>query len=599
MRDLSFTFAGLRAAYAGGVSPVAVIEEVYRRLDAANDPGIFLHVVPKKQALAEAAALGVLDPGASGRPLWGIPFAVKDNIDLGGAPTTAACPAFAYEAEGDAFVVGELRRAGAIAIGKTNLDQFATGLVGVRTPYPVPRNAIDPAIVPGGSSSGSAVAVARGIVAFALGTDTAGSGRVPAALNNIVGLKPSLGALSTSGVVPACRTLDTVSIFALSVEDAYEAFRVASVFDPADAYARDLPRRALGAAPSGFRVGVPTAATREFRGDAAQAASYAAALDEISALGGEIVELDFSVFYEVAALLYEGAWVAERHAVVEQLMREDPAAMLEVTRGIIGKALDLTATDAFRGFYRLRALKRVADGLIDAVDLLCVPTMPTFFSLADLAADPVGPNSMSGTYTNFVNLLDLCGLAVPVATRGDGRPGGVTLLARAGRDAALAALGSALHARAGVTLGATGWALPPARVVAAEEPGSDEIAVAVVGAHMSGLPLNGELTRLGGRFLRAAATAPAYRLHRLAGGPPARPGLTRSDDGASIALEVWALPRGAFGDFVTGIPAPLCIGTVALDDGTSVKGFLCEPAGLDGAEDITALGGWRAFLAGA
>ena len=381
-------------------------------------------------ALAEAAALGAYDPAV---PLWGIPFAIKDNIDLGGAPTTAACPAFAYAAAEDAFVVAALRRAGAVPVGKTNLDQFATGLVGVRTPYPVPRNAIDPAIVPGGSSSGSAVAVARGLVSFALGTDTAGSGRVPAALNNIVGLKPSLGALSTTGVVPACRTLDTVSVFALSVEDAHVVFRVAAVFDPADPYARDIACPPISALPPAFRVGVPTPATREFCGDAAQARAYEAALVEVAALGGAIVELDFSVFYEVASMLYQGAWVAERYAVVETLMREAPEAMLDVTRKIIGRAEGLSAADVFRGFYRLQALKRRAAALIDAVDLICVPTMPTFYSLADLAADPNGPNALSGTYTNFVNLLDLCGLAVPVAARADGRPGGVTLLARAGR----------------------------------------------------------------------------------------------------------------------------------------------------------------------
>ncbi len=593
MKDLSFTLSSLRAAYAAGARPTDVIAEAYRRLEAAEDPGIFLHLVPREQALAEASALGAFDPDKG--PLWGIPFAIKDNIDLGGAPTTAACPDFAYVAAEDAFVVGLLRKAGAIALGKTNLDQFATGLVGVRTPYPVPRNAIDPLIVPGGSSSGSAVVVARGIVSFALGTDTAGSGRVPAALNNIVGLKPSLGMLSTRGVVPACRTLDTVSVFALSVEDAGTVCRLAAVFDPADAYARDIAAPRPGPLPARFRVGVPSRETRLFYGDAFQAASFEAALGEIEALGGEIVEVDFGIFYQVAAMLYEGAWVAERHAVVETLMREKPEALLDVTRGIIAKAEGLSATDAFRGFYRLRELKRAADAIIDLVDLFCVPTMPTFCSLADLEADPVGPNSRSGTYTNFVNLLDLCGLAVPVAARQDGRPGGVTLLARAGRDAALAALGSALHARSGVTLGATGWTLPEAEAWEAEA-GPGEIAVAVVGAHMSGLPLNGELTDLGGRLLRESRTSAGYRLYRLAGGPPTRPGLVRSDQGAKIALEVWALPRSAFGDFIARVPSPLCIGTVVLEDGAKVHGFLCETAGLEGAEDITGTGGWRAYL---
>lgn len=595
MHEQSFTIADLHAAYRGGLDPRAVIVEAYRRIEAAGDPGIFLHLVPQEAALAEVTALGAFDPVA--KPLWGIPYAIKDNIDLRGAPTTAACPAFAYEPDEDAFVVAELRRAGAIAVGKTNLDQFATGLVGVRTPYPVPRNALDPLIVPGGSSSGSAVAVARGLVSFALGTDTAGSGRVPAALNNIVGLKPSLGLLSATGMVPACRTLDTISIFALCTEDAHAVLRVASVFDPADAYARDLPVPEIPRVPPTFRVGVPTPATREFCGDTAQAASYDAALAGLAALGGEIVEIDFTPFYAVAALLYQGAWVAERLAGIETLMRDQPEAILAVTRRIIGAAEGLSAADAFRGFYELQALKRTTGALIGSVDLVCVPTMPTFFSLADLAADPITPNSLSGTYTNFVNLLDLCGLAVPTAPRGDGRPGGVTLLAKAGRDAALAALGSALHARAGVTLGATGWPLPAAPI-AASEAGPDEIAVAVVGAHMSGLPLNRELIALGGRFLRKASTAPLYRLYALAGGPPPRPGLVRDAGGAAIALEIWAMPADAFGRFVDLVPRPLSIGTLMLADGREVKGFLCEQAGLDGARDITRYGGWRAFLAG-
>lgn len=594
MHAQSFTIADLHAAYAAGLDPADVIAEAYRRIEAAGDPGIFLHLVPLEAALAALAALPPFDPVAM--PLWGIPYAIKDNIDLAGAPTTAACPAFAYDAAEDAFVVALLRKAGAIAVGKTNLDQFATGLVGVRTPYPVPKNALDPAIVPGGSSSGSAVAVARGLVSFALGTDTAGSGRVPAALNNIVGLKPSLGLLSARGMVPACRTLDTISIFALSTEDAQSVLQVAARFDPDDAYSRALPVPAIPRRPPAFRVGVPTPGTRVFCGDAAQEASYAAALAELAALGGTLVEIDFAPFYEVAALLYQGAWVAERLTGIEALLREQPEAILDVTRGIIGAAERLSAADAFRGLYRLQALKRVTGALIGSVDLLCVPTMPTFFTLADLAADPIGPNSLSGTYTNFVNLLDLCGLAVPVAARRDGRPGGVTLLAQAGRDAALAAIGSALHARAGVMLGATDWPLP-ASPVASSEPGPDEIAVAVVGAHMAGLPLNRELTDLGGRFLRAAQTAPVYKLYSLAGGPPQRPGLVRDPAGAAIALELWALPLDAFGRLVDRVPRPLAIGTVMLADGREAKGFLCEPAGLEGAHDITQFGGWRAYLA--
>ena len=593
---LSFDIAALHAAYAAGLSPSGVIAESYRRIGAAADPAIFITQRSAPDALAEARALPPFDPVAF--PLWGIPFAVKDNIDVGGLPTTAACPAYAYVPDRDAFVVARLRAAGAIPVGKTNLDQFATGLVGVRSPYGVPRNAIDPAIVPGGSSSGSAVAVARGIVSFALGTDTAGSGRVPAALNNIVGLKPSLGALSASGVVPACRTLDTISVFALTVPDAWAAFRAACAFDAADAYSRSLPAPPLAAPPPVVTVGVPDAESRAFFGDTAQAESFEAALARLGTLGARIVPIDFAPFFDVARMLYEGAWVAERMTVVEDLMRRDPGALHPVTAKIIGAADSLSAADAFRGIYRLAELRRRAEALMAGADLLCVPSIPTFYGLADLEADPVGPNSRLGTYTNFVNLMDLCGIAVPTGPRRDGRPGSVTLLARAGQDAAAAALGLVLHAEAAPRLGATGHALPPApRPLPAAGPG--ETAVALVGAHMSGLPLNGRITALGGRFLQEARTAPEYRLHALAGGPPARPGLLRvSEGGASIAVELWAMTAPALGALLAEIPSPLGLGCVRLEDGRTVTGFLVEAAGLGGATDITAHGGWRAYRSG-
>jgi len=590
----SFDIASLHRAYAAGADPATVLQESLRRIDATNDPGIFLHIAEPELLSAAARALGPFDPQRY--PLWGVPFAVKDNIDVAGMPTTAACPAFAYEADGDAFCVARLRAAGAIPVGKTNLDQFATGLVGLRTPYPAPRNAADASLVPGGSSSGSAVAVARGIVGFALGTDTAGSGRVPAALNNIVGLKPTLGAVSTSGVVPACRTLDTVSLFALTVDDAHTAFRAAAGFDPADAYARRVAAPAPAALPPVLRVGVPSAATREFFGDAQQADAFEAALGTLEALGGEIVELDFTTFYEIARMLYDGAWVAERYAAVEPLLRAQPDALHPVTREIIARAERFSAADAFRGFYRLQALRRQAEELIDGIDMLCVPTVPTLYRVDEVLASPVELNSRLGTYTNFVNLLDLCGIALPTTPRADGWPGSATLLARAGQDDRLVALAAALHRRSGVGLGATAQPVPSP---SEQAPGlcSHEVALAVVGAHMSGLPLNGELTRHGGRFLRAGRTAPCYRLYALAGGPPYRPGLVRSSSGAAIALELWALPRESLGALLQGIPAPLGLGSVRLEDDSEVTGFLCETAGLDGAEDITGHGGWRRYLA--
>ena len=588
IEDLPFTLDTLRQAYAQGTRPEDVIAEAFRRLDAAADPGIFIHEA-REQALAEASALGEPD----GRPLWGVPFAVKDNIDVAGMPTTAACPDFAYAAETDAFVVAKLKEAGAICLGKTNLDQFATGLVGVRTPYPVPRNALDPDIVPGGSSSGSAVAVARGIATFALGTDTAGSGRVPAALNGIVGLKPTLGALSATGMVPACRTLDTISIFAMTVADVWEVFDTAAGFDPNDAYSRKLPKPRFASPPPALRIGVPDPATLETFGDTVQADHFHSTLEKLRATGATLVEMDFEPFYAVASMLYEGAWVAERVAAVGPRLTKAPDTLHPTTRAILEPGLKLTAVDAFQGTYRLKALARACEEQLAKIDVLCVPTIPTFVTMAEIAADPVGPNSRLGTYTNFVNLLDMCGIAVRAGARADGRPGSVTFLAAAGRDGLCAALAASVEAG---RLGATDWSRPPAPLFMADV-GPDEIALAVCGAHMSGLPLNRELTSRGARFLRACRTAPVYGLHALAGGPPARPGLVRrSGGGDAIELEVWALPKERFGDFIAGVPAPLCIGTVALGDGTLVKGFLCESQGLSGSTDITGFGGWRAYL---
>lgn len=572
------TLTDLQSAYASGASVVDVLQDVFARIDQINDPGIFLHLASLAELESHITALGQYDPA---RPLWGVPFVVKDNIDVAGMPTTAACPAWSYRPDRDAFAIARLRAAGAIPIGKTNLDQFATGLVGTRTPWPVPRNALDAEIVPGGSSSGSAVAVGHGVVPFALGTDTAGSGRVPAALNGIVGLKPSLGMISASGVVPACRTLDTISIFARNVPDAYAVLQVIAEHDAADPYARDIPARALHPAPPVIRVGVPDHATRKFFGDSVQAAAFERDLDALRQRGAQIVELDFSPFYDVANMLYDGAWVAERHSVIESLLSKAPDAVHPVTRAVIGKAEGLSATDAFRGIYRLAELRRICAPMIASVDMLAVPTIPTFYTCKDLETDPIAPNSNLGTYTNFVNLLDLCALAVPTAPRTDGRPGSLTLIAPKGMDSNLAAEALALD----------GQSISPSPL------SDNEIALAVCGAHMSGLPLNHQLTSLGGRFLTATTTAPCYSFHALAGGPPARPGLVRVETGgASIALEVWSLPKAALGHLMCQIPAPLGLGSIELADGARVTGFLCEAAGTVGALDITAAGGWRHYL---
>ncbi len=596
MNDMSLDLASLRQAYAGGVSPQDIVRLVYRRIAAAVDPGIFISLVDEALALARARALGAYDPQ---KPLWGMPFAIKDNIDFADLPTTAGCPQFAYTPGEDAFCVARLLAAGAILIGKTNLDQFATGLVGVRSPYPIPRNAFDASIVPGGSSSGSAVAVARGFVTFALGTDTAGSGRVPAGLNNLVGLKPTLGAVSTRGVVPACRTLDCVSVFALTVSDAYAAFQEMAAFDAKDGFSRAIATTPMSAAQPRIRIGVPDARSLTFGGDDMARGAFDVARQDAIVCGADIIEIDMQPFYEVARLLYEGPWVAERYQGVRAFIESSPDAFHPVTRAIIEGAERFSAADTFGALYRLADLKRSAASIWKDLDAIMTPTYPRPRTIADLKADPIGPNSELGTYTNFVNLMDLCALAIPTRFRADGFPNSVTLIAPAGRDGQIAAFGAALHARAGLTLGATGCTAPTQSALASSaQPG--EIEVAVVGAHLSGMALNGELTSRGAHFLRACETEPRYKLFALPGGPPRRPGLLRvASGGAAIATEVWAVPEATFGSFVAGVPAPLGIGTTFLADGTRPKGFIVESIATTDAEDISDWGGWRAYCAGA
>lgn len=594
MTAIPLTIPSLRSAYAAGLSPAAVVEQVFARIEEVGDPNIFLCLFDKAEVLAAARSLGDYDPD---RPLWGAPFAIKDNIDAGGYPTTAACPAFAYDAEEDAFVVRQLKAAGALLIGKTNLDQFATGLVGVRTPYGAPLNSVDPEIVPGGSSGGSGVAVGHGIVSFALGTDTAGSGRVPAALNNIVGLKPTLGSLSASGLVPACRTLDTISVFALTVEDAFAAFQCAAGYDAADSYSRAVPVPDLSAWTGGGVLGIPDAASIEFFGDDVQARSFADTVELLRVAGAEVKEIDFSPFFAVAEMLYQGAWVAERYTVIEDMMKSNPEAVFPVTRQIIGAAEQLSAADAFRGIYRLRDLIRQAEPLLAQVDMLCVPTIPTFYTVADLEADPVTPNSNFGTYTNFVNLMDMCGIAVPAPARSDGRPGGVTLLAPAGEDARVAAMATVVEAAGTRDLGATGWAFV-APDLPAPKVDADRIEIAVCGAHLSGLPLNGDLTSRGGTLVRTGRTTADYAFYALPTAGVEKPGLVRVADGegVQVSVEVWSLDVGQFGSFMKTIPAPLGIGTLRLSDGALVQGFLCEAIATLGARDISDLADWRVFV---
>jgi allophanate hydrolase len=611
------TVAEITAAYrSGAATPTDIVARSYARLQALNDPAVFISLRDEREALKEAQALEA--SGDRNLPLFGIPVAVKDNIDVRGFATTAACPDFAYHPAVDATAVARLRQAGAIIIGKTNLDQFATGLVGVRSPYGVPCNPLDRTLIPGGSSSGSAVAVATGIVPAALGTDTAGSGRVPALFNNLVGLKPSLGLVSTAGVVPACRTLDCVSVFAHTADDCWALLAVMAGFDRDDPYSRPRPLHHPGAPPT-VRLGAPWPGQRIFFGDHRAAADYEQALDRLSGLGAVIVEIDIEPFYEAARLLYEGPWLAERYAATRDFIASSPQSLHPVTLQIILAGARPSAVDAFAAFYRLEHLRRLAQRQFEAVDSLVLPTAPTLYTVEQVMADPIGLNSRLGIYTNFVNLLDLCGLAVPAALhRGpSGKvPFGVTLLAPGGNDGLLAAIGGRFHAdialppgaldRKPPALAAAPPCFPPVPALPAadcagglrrgtgERPEGevgDAVLLAVACTHLSGLPLGHELRARGSWFVAATATAPDYRLYALPGTTPA--GLLRvaAGEGSAIALELWAMPPGGFGGLVAAMPPPLTIGSIKLADGRWVKGFLVESQAADGAQDISSFDG--------
>lgn len=594
---MNLAIGTLRRRYlAHELDPVTLVEQLWPALAADDARHVWIERLPKARLLEHARALLSQDPAAL--PLYGIPFAIKDNIDLAQVPTTAACPAFAYTPEASATVVQRLIDAGAMPVGKTNLDQFATGLVGARSPYGACRNAFDPAYISGGSSAGSAVAVALGLASFSLGTDTAGSGRVPAAFNNLIGHKPTLGLLSTHGVVPACRSLDAVSIFALTAEDAQCVLAVAAGFDARDPFSR--PAQPFGADLFGaaFTFGVPSAADLQFFGSASAERLFAQSVQRLQALGGAALEIDLSPFLEAARLLYEGPWVAERHAAIGAFFDRHAEDVFPVTRTIIDGSRKWSATDAYRALYRLRELQRATTAVWAHVDVLLTPTAGTLYRVDEVEAEPLRLNANLGYYTNFVNLLDLCATAVPAGFQDDGLPFGVTLVAPAHRDVPLLRLASRLQRAAVDSMGATGQPLPAAEAVDVAPLHSGTVQVAVCGAHMSGLPLNPQLTSRGARLVKTTRTAPHYRFYALPGGPPWRPGLIRADDGASIEVEVWELPAAEFGAFVAGIPAPLGIGTLELEDGSKVQGFVCESYAAQDAQDITQLGGWRRYLSG-
>jgi allophanate hydrolase len=592
--------------------PRATLQRLHGEAQALRERNVWITLLPWDAVSAQLEAASARRAAGHPLPLYGVPFAVKDNIDLAHVPTTAACPSYERLPAQSAPVVARLLDAGAIVLGKTNLDQFATGLVGSRSPYGACASAFDPSYISGGSSSGSALAVALGLVSFALGTDTAGSGRVPAALNNIVGLKPTRGLLSTRGVVPACRSLDCVSVFAGNVSDCLTVFDIASGYDERDPFSRLAPPGASQIPADGFRFGVPE--RLELFGDTAAERELGSAVARLERLGGTAIQIDFAPFTAAAELLYAGAFVAERSAAVGDFLSQKREGEDPIVAAIVRGAGRFSAVDAFEAQYRLQALRREVQGVWQNIDVLVVPTTPTTYTLDQVARDPIALNSRLGTYTNFTNLLDLCGIAVPTGFKSENLPFGVTLLGPAFADRAVAQLGRRLLMSQSATVGATGNAVRelaapdlkgsaggPRSTPSARPPVArvrQSIRLAVVGAHLTGQPLHHQLVELGARLESSARTAPHYRLYALADTVPPKPGLLRtSAGGAAIELEVFALDAAAFGQFVAGIAAPLGIGNVELEDGSWVKGFLCESVATENARDISELGGWRAYLA--
>lgn len=579
----------LRAAYRDGrTTPRELLTHLRDKAAALNpDYHLFIHLLSNAELEPYLAALEQRD--LDSLPLYGVPFAIKDNIDLAGIATTAACPAFAYVAQRSASIVQQLLDLGAIPLGKTNLDQFATGLNGSRSPYGVCPNSVLGEYPSGGSSAGSSLAVALGVCSFALGTDTAGSGRIPAALNNLLGLKPSKGLLSTAGVVPACRTLDCVSTFTATAREASQLLALCARLDPGDCYSRSNPQwndaSAFGA-PRPFRFGVPRAEDLEFFGCSEGPQLFNDAVEQLKALGGEAQELDLSPFLQAARLLYDGPWVAERYSVAGTLMQQQPDAVLPVIHQVLAKAPTVDGVQTFSAQYRLQALKAQCDRLMTGLDCVLTPTLGRPVTLAELAAEPVLRNAELGYYSNFMNLLDYAAVAVPSGFMNNGLPWGVTLFGRAFTDQYLLSLADAMQRRQGLPAPAPST---PAR--------HDRVHLVVCGAHLEGLPLNGQLTRRGARLIETTHSSPDYRLHALAGGPVRRPGMVRvKEGGVAIAVEVWELPSSELGSFLNGIPAPLGLGKVQLADGRWETGFICEPCGLEDALDISHLGGWRAYL---
>ena len=590
MLDLSLNH--LRTRYQSGVlTPEDVLNDIYDRIESAPLHPVWITVVPRAEALARAKTLAA---DSSTLPLYGIPFAVKDNIDVLGLRTTAGCPAYAYAPGQTAFVVERLQSAGALLIGKTNMDQFATGLVGTRSPYGACSSIFDARYISGGSSSGSAVAVASGLVTFALGTDTAGSGRVPAAFNNIVGLKPSRGVLSASGVVPACRSLDCVSIFALSCADANAVFDAAKAVNPADPWSRAWSPYPVSAHP---RLGIPKQIQLEFFGNKDYERLYREAISLFANDGYTIVEIDFAPFQKAAELLYTGPYVAERFAAVGEFIKAHRDEVDPTVGSIILASEHFTAAQAYEAQYRLKDLKQQTAKVWNDIEVLLLPTAPTTYPIEEVRRDPIKLNANLGYYTNFVNLLDLCGVAVPAGFSTSGLPFGVTAIGPSFSESGLLAFADRIqHAR--VPFSGKNVSPTPITLLTHSPATKGWVALGVVGAHLSGQPLNYQLTDRGAQLLRTTKTARDYQCFALTNTSPAKPGLIRVPGfaGPGIEIEVWLMPESQFGSFVAAVPPPLSIGACELADGERIKGFLCEPYATAGMPEITHLGSWRRYL---
>ncbi|WP_111977603.1 allophanate hydrolase [Algibacillus agarilyticus] len=588
----NLSISSLQQAYKSGeTTPDILIKQL--RLQASKLESVWIHLLSDVELNRYIHLLK--DKSPETHPLYGVPFAIKDNIDLAGVPTTAACDAYRYTPESSAFVVELLINAGAIPLGKTNLDQFATGLVGTRSPYGATPNAFDPSYISGGSSSGSAVATAKGLVSFALGTDTAGSGRVPACFNNLVGLKPSKGVLSTTGVVPACRSLDCVSIFALTANDANTVFQVAAQYDDSDCFARENPpaNQLPVKLNTEFTFAVPLAEQLQFFGSDRYQLEFTHAVALLQRLGGTKVELDFSPMLDAAKLLYEGPWVAERYLATQDIIESTPEAMLDVTRTIISAGNKANATDAFAALYKLQALKIEADKLVNQVDVLVSPTAGRHFKIAEVEAEPIKLNSQLGYYTNFMNLLDYAAIAVPTSLTTEKMPFGITLFGQAMTDQALLTLAARIQSQANLTLGATDF--PYFEHPKLEADNSAFVDLVVCGAHLSGMALNWQLTDRKAVLIEQTQTAAHYEMYAVPGAVE-RPAMIRVDEGASFEVEVWRLPIESFGSFVTGIAQPLGIGKVELKDSRWLTGFIAE--GYANTEtNISQFGSWRKYKA--